>query len=62
MGLPHNLRLLKAKGIQNCIVEGDSKTVINWGRGDRGFLAAASLHERDQSFGYSSKGQHSACS
>lgn len=61
--LLHSLHLLKVKGVQKCIVEGDSKTVISWGqRRVRGFVEAAALHSRDQSFGHSFRDYHSTCS
>lgn len=34
MGLLSSLGVVKDKGPQDCIVEGDSKTVISWGKGE----------------------------
>lgn len=33
MGLLKGLKLAKGKGVRECIIEGDSLTVINWGGG-----------------------------
>lgn len=33
MGLIQGLRLIKDKGINNCIIEGDSATMVSWARG-----------------------------
>lgn len=35
IGLLEGLRMLKYKGFKDYIVEGDSKTVISWGKGIR---------------------------
>lgn len=35
MGLLESLRMLKNMNAKESIVEGDSKTVISWGRGDK---------------------------
>lgn len=34
IGMLEGLKMLKSKGFFNCSVEGDSKTIISWGRGD----------------------------
>lgn len=45
IGLLEGLKMLKNKGFYNCIVEGDSKVVISWGRGGEWWLLeAAALH------------------
>lgn len=35
MGLLEGVRMLKAKGLKDCIVEGDSLSIITWGSGSQ---------------------------
>lgn len=37
IGLLEGLIMLREKGIQDCIVEGDSINVLRWGRGENGY-------------------------